>query len=174
MGLQSCWLGGTFKRDMFSEAMQVTADEVIPAVSPIGYAARSRSVIDGTLRLLASSKQRKPWSQLFYADNVDTPLLESDAGSYATVLEMVRLAPSASNKQPWRILREKSAFHIFLQRSKGGHDFGVDFQRIDMGIALCHFELAARELSLAGSWNEVKPAPGNGEKWEYILTWLPS
>jgi len=39
-----------------------------------------------------------------------------------------------------------------------------------MGIALCHFELAARELSIAGNWQQVKPSLDAGT-WEYVVSW---
>ena len=33
----------------------------------------------------------------------------------------------------------------------------ADLQRVDMGIAMCHFELAARERGLAGRWVVEQP-----------------
>lgn len=35
------------------------------------------------------------------------PLEKEEAGNYEAALEMVRIAPSASNKQPWRILKKR-------------------------------------------------------------------
>ena len=53
---------------------------------------------------------------------------------------MVRLAPSAVNKQPWRVVADSKGFHFYLQRSKGFNREGrPDMQQVDMGIALCHF-----------------------------------
>jgi nitroreductase len=105
---------------------------------------------------------------------------------YTRALEMVRLAPSASNKQPWRMVREKNTdvFHLFLQRTKGYHEnnskwFGLmDMQRVDMGIAMSHFELACREEGVEGGWTELKP--GNPkiaaipELTQYVATWTKS
>ena len=68
----------------------------------------------------------------------------------------VRQGPSASNKQPWRILKSADRFHLYLQRTRGYRNVFTrmaqvdDMQRIDMGIAMCHFELTARELGLSG------------------------
>jgi hypothetical protein len=39
-----------------------------------------------------------------------------------------------------------------------------------MGIALCHFELAAGELGARGIWSEAKPAFDAGT-WEYVVSW---
>jgi hypothetical protein len=46
-------------------------------------------------------------------------------------------------------------------------------QRIDMGIAMCHFELSARELGLAGRWAVSEPGIPTGDGLgEYTVSWL--
>ena len=81
----------------------------------------------------------------------------------ADMNEMVRLAPSASNRQPWRIIRHGVSWHFYVQRSSGYRRTarlgGVpDLQRVDMGIAMCHWELTAREAGLHGHWVVQEPA----------------
>ncbi len=174
LGLGTCWLGGTFNKTGFAERIGVSPDEVLPAVTPVGYPAAKKSLTDQIFRFAARSHKRKPWSELFFHGNLQTPLDPAGAESFADVLECVRLAPSASNKQPWRIVKESGSttFHFYLERTKGydtdSHD--VRLQNIDMGIALCHFELVARELRLEGIWKEEK-ADRNIGPWEYIITW---
>jgi hypothetical protein len=47
----------------------------------------------------------------------------------------------------------------------------ADLQRIDMGIAMCHFALSAAELGLTGGWQSTPMlAPASGT--EYILSWI--
>jgi hypothetical protein len=46
----------------------------------------------------------------------------------------------------------------------------IRLQNVDMGIAMCHFELAAAELGLAGSWNLRDPELPSGDR-EYIVSW---
>jgi hypothetical protein len=46
----------------------------------------------------------------------------------------------------------------------------VRVQRVDMGIAMCHFEFAARELGLKGRWDRSR-APRGSEGWRYIVSW---
>jgi hypothetical protein len=173
LDLGTCWLGGSFKRSAFAAAINMQPDEIIPAVSPIGNTKKKRSLRDRTIRLLASSKERKSWSELFYEEEFSNPLPEDSAGSYATVLEMVRLAPSASNKQPWRILHADGCYHLFLKRTKGyGGMLAVDIQRVDMGIAMCHFELTARELNISGQWDSlISVSQMQNGGVEYIASW---
>jgi hypothetical protein len=48
----------------------------------------------------------------------------------------------------------------------------ADIQRIDMGIAMSHFELTANELGLAGSWQLRDPdLEVPDDLTEYIVTW---
>jgi hypothetical protein len=112
---------------------------------------------------------------LFFRDTFETTLAENDAGRYSKVLEMVRWAPSASNRQPWRIILDRSrrAFHFFLQRTAGYPSPGADLQRLDMGIAMCHFELSARELGVDGHW-EVLPVEIGAlpDRTSYVATWI--
>jgi hypothetical protein len=100
-------------------------------------------------------------------------LSQDDAGSYGVPLEMVRLAPSASNKQPWRIVAGGGHFHFYLQHTRGySKALGYDIQKVDMGIAMCHFELTAEELGLKGAWSVKDPGASNlPEGAEYIVSW---
>lgn len=176
LGLGTCWLGGTLTRDSFAEAVGATSSQDIPAVTPIGVPSERRTLVDSTFRYLAGSDQRKPWERLFFRNAFDTPLTRQDAGSWAEVLEAVRLAPSASNKQPWRIVRsEDGAWQLFLRRTAGyGRMMSVDLQRLDLGIALCHFDLAAKAKRLAGRWQVLGAGPSVGslpEDTSYVATW---
>ena len=174
LGLGTCWLGGFFKRSAFASKIGLTAHEVMPAVSPLGYTAEKKTLIDSLFKFLARSKTRKPWEKLFYSNDFNTPLIKSDVERYATCLEVVRLAPSASNRQPWRILREegKNTFHFYLRRAKMYTKAirRIDLQKVDMGIAMCHFELAARELGLKGNWQDQRTRISSEDE-EYIMSW---
>ena len=178
LGLGTCWLGGTFTKGSFADRMGGLArDEIMPAVVSLG--ARGD---DGTRRIREreAGSRRLPASSLFFADRFGEPLAVGAAGDYAAVLEGVRMAPSASNKQPWRIVRRGRDWHFYLQRTKGyGKGSAIfvmlrlaDLQRVDLGIAMCHFELAARELGLEGAWALDEPAVGPlGRGVEYTATW---
>ncbi|MBW1807637.1 MAG: nitroreductase [Deltaproteobacteria bacterium] len=174
--LATCWVGGTLKRGAFAKAVEASSKQIIPAVSPVGYSPKKRRVFDSAVCFMAGSKKRKPFEELFFDGDFSTALSEQSAGQYTTVLEMVRLGPSASNRQPWRIVKQAGVdnFHLFVQRTKGYHKMtSVDLQKIDMGIAMCHFELTAAESGLAGDW-QFEP-PGNyelPERTEFMASWI--
>jgi nitroreductase len=186
LGLGTCWLGGTFTRSNFAEKISTQDDEIIPAVTSVGYPADNLRKIDLRIRKAAGSDHRLPWEELFFDTRFEVPLERQAAGEYIEPLEMVRLGPSASNKQPWRILRDGNHWHFYLHRTPGYRDNNylkilkiADLQRVDMGIAMCHFELAARELGLNGGWeilqskiNLTQPQVGEDTQAEYLVSWV--
>ena len=176
LGLGTCWMGGTFNRSTFADKIRQREDEVIPAISPVGYKRPRRGIADAITHRFAHSSSRKPWSDLFFQGNFGTPITESIAHKYSTLLEMVRLAPSAVNGQPWRIVKadQRNIFHFYIQRKRAYDKFPtVDLQRIDMGIAMCHFEMAAKELNLEGMWEVKQPDVGVlPPRTEYVVSWI--
>jgi len=173
LGLGTCWLGGTFKRAAFAQKMDLETDELLPAITPVGNPADQTIPSDRLIRLAAKSKKRKPWSELFFGPGGNAPLTENEAGPYRDALEAVRLGPSASNRQPWRIVKDEAGkFHLFLRENKIYNRImgKIRLQNIDMGIAMCHFAMVAREQNLPGSW---KPEPNAPELpgLRYIASW---
>lgn len=180
LGLGTCWLGGTFTKSKFAKKIKAAGYEIIPAVTAIGYAAEDSYARD-SIRRQVRATERLPWETLFFSEQWGRPLLPEAAGEYVTPLDMVRLGPSASNKQPWRIIKMDNTWHFYLQRTQG---YGrgslmftllrlADLQRVDLGIAMSHFELTARELGLSGQWQIVEPdialpVPAT----EYIASWV--
>lgn len=173
LGLGTCWLGGTFRRSEFATLLKIRENEVIPAVTPVGYGTNRRSIRDRIIRRSAKSRTRKPWERLFFDTRFTEPLAEAAAGVYAAALEMVRLAPSASNRQPWRVVKDGDNFHLYLKRSRNYSEMvkAADLQRVDMGIAMCHFELTVRETGLSGRWVACPPEIELPELTEYTISW---
>jgi len=175
MGLGTCWLGGTFRRSGFAARIRIGEDEVLPAVTPVGYPGGKRSVVDRLFRYTAASDKRKPWSELFYLYDTGNNLEEPQSGRYKQPLECVRLAPSASNKQPWRIIlaKDRHTLHFYLKRTPGYGHMGkdIELQNVDMGIALCHFELSAAALGMKGGWSTEDPCI-TPAAMEYVVSWI--
>jgi nitroreductase len=179
LGLGTCWLGGTFTKSRFAARIGgLERDETMPAVVSLGYSGG-----DGTERIRerVAGCRRLPASELFFEERFGQPLALDNGDGFGAVLEGVRMAPSASNKQPWRIVRRGHEWHFYLQRTRGyGKGSALftmlrlaDLQRVDLGIAMCHFALGAREIGLTGEWvlsepASATPAPGG----EYTATWV--
>lgn len=180
LGLGTCWLGGNFTKSSFASRIRAARDEIVPAVASIGYA-REGSRARDRLRQRIKADTRLPWETMFFRSGFDAPLSEEEAGAYARPLAMLRLAPSSHNYQPWRVVQDGARYHFYLQRTRGYGPgtltftlLGIaDLQRVDVGIAMCHFELTARELGLAGKWIVQEPGLQKpDEPLAYIATWM--
>jgi hypothetical protein len=173
LDLGSCWIGGVFDRKHFGRSLGIRPQEMLPAVVAVGRPADRRSLRDRLVRWGARGGWRKAAAEIFFQDDWQTPWRGSEYPSWLPVLEGVRLGPSASNKQPWRIILKKGGFHFFLSRDKAYSAMmpAADLQRIDLGIAMCHFQLAAAESGLAGEWRDMAPQlPDTPANYEYIVT----
>ena len=173
LGLGTCWLGGTFNRANFAKAAGLKENELIPVVTPVGYPKEKRNLIDSALVKGAGSINRKDWSELFFDGDFGKPLKRETDPKIAEVLDMVRIAPSASNKQPWRIVKSGQLYHFYLSRTPGYRALlSFDIQRLDIGIAMCHFELMIRELGLNGKWIDEDPGINLEKNTEYIISYI--
>lgn len=165
LGIGTTWIGGTMKRSLFERAAEVRDGEWMFCVSPLGYPAEKMSIRESVMRKTIKADERKSAEQLFFDGDFSTPLAAEDE-KLRDALEMVRWAPSATNSQPWRIVRIGDDLHFYLAHTKGYTDkAGWDMQKIDMGIALCHFMGA-----LGGELSLSDPGIPMDESTEYITT----
>lgn len=177
MNLGTCWLGGTFTKSSFAEKSGALDSEIIPAVVALGNASEKSSIADKIIKLSAGSHKRKPWKEIFFNQSFKHPIEKEVATEWKIPLKMVRMAPSASNKQPWRVVidQDKQQFHFFLQHSKSYRKMGrflklADLQHIDVGIAMCHLELSLKEMKISGKWDISPPKLSLPENTEYIIS----
>ena len=172
LGVGTVWVGGTMDRAAFERAMELEPDEVMPCMSPLGYPAKKLSLKESVMRKAIKADSRAPFETLFFDGGFDTPLTPEQAGPLAQPLEMVRWAPSAVNKQPWRVVVRENTAHFYLKHNKGFVSDAVgDMQKIDMGIALCHFALAAEEAGLKPRFSLSDPGIQTEADTEYIASY---
>jgi len=178
LGLSTCWIGGSLNRSAFAGKMNAGDDELLPGITPIGYTEGKKTFTENMTAITSiisgnKSRRKKP-EALFFDKSVSNPLDLNACGQYAAILRAVIAAPSAMNGQPWRIIKDTgSTYHLFLKEkdTRFNHYGEVRFQRIDMGIAMCHFELAADELGIKGVWRTEKPQLAS-EDLSYIVSWV--
>ncbi|MGA2545935.1 MAG: nitroreductase family protein [Rectinemataceae bacterium] len=180
LGIGSCWLGGTFNRSRFAKAAKVGRGERLAIVVALGLEAPGAR--DAAIRHVIAGKSRKAWAEIFFDGSLERPIagpvelnpLALDPG-WAEVLEAFRLSPSGSNKQPWALVRGPRGWELFLRRR---HGYGSDLARLagvadvrmnDMGIAMAHLALAAREKGIAGEWGSA-PEGSSDVGASYVAT----
>lgn len=138
LGLGGVMIGGTMKRDNFESAAGLKDGEMMPCVTPLGVPAKKRSVKETMMRKGVGADTRISPDKLFFDAFWGSPLTPDD--DIADVLDLVRWAPSAVNKQPWRIIFKDGRYHFYERKNNGFNSPSTgDLQKIDIGIALYHF-----------------------------------
>jgi hypothetical protein len=186
--LGTCWIGLGFPQAAFAAAMALAPEEILPAVIAVGEPSGRTTAYGLAARLATGASRRKSWSELFFDGDFRAPLSEPGsppvgraAGPYALALEMVRLAPSAQNRQPWRVVREgpeqRARYHFFRQQPAGLLSSRPDWLRLDIGIAMAHFELTLAEAGVGGRWS-AEGLSGDASlhlppRTDYVASWLP-
>jgi len=172
LGLGTCWMG-LFNREFFAEYKKAP-EEHIPTIAVLGVPAEKPRIGERFIRMGIGSNGRKDWKTLFFQAGFDRPLAKEGAGPYAEALEMLRWAPSSGNTQAWRVVKEKDGqiYHFFLKKTKQDY-YDLGLHHVDIGIAMCHFELAARESGLDGRWAVQDPRMSSAPAGtEYRVSWV--
>lgn len=174
LGIGTCWLAATFDRKSFGAKLEISDSEMFPAVSPIGYFTEKRSVTEKLFRSKLKADHRKPWNELFFLNDFTTPLDEEHVGEYKEPLEMLRLAPSASNKQPWRILKNELGYHFYKINNGDESSDESLIQKVDVGIGANHFHLTATQNGLNGKFETVAEQQNmEYQEVKYLFSWIP-
>lgn len=172
MGIGTVWLAGTFKRKDFINAIEIGEDDLFPCICPLGYPAQKQSFLEKITKASLGSKKRKDWDKLFFLDDFTKVLTKADAGIYEDVLEMLRLAPSATNSQPWAVVKEGNKFHFFCNYKNTLNDDVKKIKHIDIGIALSHFHQTAMSKGLNGNLQIEDIGFSIPDNMHYVLSYI--
>ncbi len=147
LGLATCWVGGLFSKELVKKHIKIQEDEVVKAVSALGYAQEKKAVEERTMVFFLQAHKRKPLHVI--ADmSVDWP-------DWAfTALKAARLAPSAINRQPWIFSLEGEEVVISVDSPQ---NVKAHPKKLDCGIAMLHFEIGALKAGVQGRWEFLNP-----------------
>ena len=91
--------------------------------------------------------------------------------NYNKLLEAARLAPSATNGQPWYFKVEEAKIHLYQSELNFLKKFFYKkMNGIDMGIALSHIWLAAEQFDYDFNFTKMLTPPAEIEGYNYIGT----
>jgi hypothetical protein len=124
LGLGTCWVALTYNSKSVSPMIKLAGNEKLLAVSPVGYTVEKWTF---------EGPQWPKWAR--------------------AAAEAARLAPSATNRQPWNLTIGKDSITISIKST--GMDFNVS-KRLDCGIAMLHIELGALSCGVHGYWELLK------------------
>lgn len=161
MGLGTCWIAGTYKGSQFDQGEKWPDGESLKIICPVGYPEKQR-LMEKMMRLTIGSNNRKPFSELFFEEDFTRPLNKEN--KFAESLEMLRLAPSSTNSQPWRALVKGNSV-LFYYKPK----YPVTI--IDCGIGICHFYETEKYYGFDGNFEKEGLPPASPEDWKYLISY---
>ena len=147
LGLATCWVGGSFRSGAAASLVELGETERVVGVSPLGYPAL-RVVAGGSAKPTIPRKRKE-------LSAIAAGWEEWPDWARAGVT-CARIAPSAFNRQPWRFSRAADGAIAVAMDADRLHA-GLS-KRIDVGIAMLHFEVAALAMGARGVWG-----PGVGK-----------
>lgn len=170
LGIGTVMLAASLSRNTFETAMDLQDGEIMPLASPVGYPAKKRSLRENLMRKGLKADERIAFEKLFFDGSFEKGLARDGAGAFADALAMVRLAPSAANKQPWRAVVDGNQVHFYEYKTMKDSPLG-DVQKVDVGIALAHFDMAMEEAGASGQFLFEDPEIKSPENVDYIVTY---
>lgn len=145
LGLNTCWVGGFFKRGLVNRQISLATDERVYAITPLGYSSNKITIFDKMTKRKATDRKRK---------NLDLLVMGGESREWEewqkAALQNARIAPSAMNRQPWKFAIGEKEIVISVDHPK---DLLKNLpKRLDCGIALLHLQVGAE---LAGEKSQL-------------------
>jgi len=147
LGLGTCWVGGTYKKDSCMEQMQLAADEELVCVISLGYVKESMGFKERITYKMAHHRGAGKKAEEMYVAEGLAP------GWFFKGMAAVQKAPSALNKQPVVFYYRDGVVTASVENM-------ASRQAVDLGIARLHFELGA---ACGGKWQKI------GESYQFRL-----
>ena len=161
LGLGTCWSAATFKGSAFDMGQTWPDGEKLTVICPVGVPAK-QSMMEKITRFSLGSKNRKPFDELFFDGDFKTPL--SPESRFGLSLQMLRLAPSSTNSQPWRALVEGDTVHFYYKPKS-------EASVLDCGIGMCHFYESEKFQLRTGRFFKTTDAPLPPDNWKYLYSY---
>ena len=141
LGLATCWVASTYNRA--TTRVDLASGEKLHDVVPLGYAPAKMPLVQRTIRKRIRGRS-KANAQLYRGPQ---PLDQAPAWIQAAI-QAVQLAPSAICEQPVVFAHEgaDAPLRATLPQVRSGMEY------TDLGIAKLHFQLAAAECGIQGTW----------------------
>lgn len=161
MGLGTCWIAGTYKGSQFDQDEKWPEGESLKIICPVGVPEKQR-MFEKVMRFTVGSDKRKPFSELFFEDDFKKSL--NPESKFGESLEMLRIAPSSTNSQPWRAL-VKGDKVMFFYKPKSPASV------LDTGIGICHFYETEKYNGFEGNFEKDSDFPTPPEDWKYLVSY---
>lgn len=132
LSINTCWLYGTFNRYEATKLVELSSEQSIIAVSPLGIGTNNIETLTDSF-YLKRLEQRIPAKDF----------VETDDDEISPLFDAVRIAPSARNRQPWSFTVKNGIIQASLVPNAV-----LPISFIDQGIAMLHLEIALANIGV--------------------------
>ena len=161
LGLGTCWIAATFKGSDFDKNETWPQGEELKVICPVGKSQKP-SIKEKLARFSLGSRKRKPFDELFFFNNFTTSVPTDNP--FYEALEMLRIAPSSTNSQPWRTLVTENEVHFYYKPKSAA-------SILDSGIGICHFSETEKFHGHEGTFSKIAEPPVAPDNWKYLVTY---
>lgn len=151
MGLGVNFITATFKGSSFITAADFPESTPLRVIMPFGVPTGKVRLLEKLTHFFMRSRDRKPFDETFIGVGEDSIFREP--------LEMMRLAPSAYNRQPWRARVEGDSVWFYQIPSHNS--------LIGVGNGLANFCMTLKYMGKEGSFSKPADAPAH-DGWEFV------
>lgn len=151
LGLGVNFITATFKGSSFISAADFPETTPLRVIMPFGVPAGKERLTEKLTHFFMKSRDRKPFDETF--KNVDKESI------FREPLEMMRLAPSAYNRQSWRAVVDGNSVWFYQVPSHNS--------LIGVGNGLANFYLTLKYNGKDGTFSQPTDAPQQ-EDWEFV------
>jgi len=165
MGIATCWVGSILNITTIEKALELDESELIPALIAVGEKNESQRWHQKWIQ--KKHEIRKNIDQLVYTEFMGKKLSAYQRKHYSILFNALKYAPSANNKQPWRIIIDGLNFHFYIESTQN-RTSRLNMNYVDLGIILSHFEKGVEAMDISGEWMEIETKPMG--RYEYIIS----
>lgn len=135
MGIGSCWLGETIKKELYRNIIEFPENQEAVLMVAFGYPANNHDISKKEV----GEYRRKSIDEIIIGDYEEI---------YKDIFNMVRVAPSGVNMQPWRFFIVDGGIDLYAVKGNLLSKRVYSFRELDAGIALKHFEIGCKEKGI--------------------------
>ena len=169
LGIATCWLECNIKREDILEFVDLESEEDLDAKETEEENIEKEENLENPYSIIAFGYPQEGEKLFKNNKNADRKRINNICKkldkSLEKIVEPLRLAPSMKNSQPWVLYNKDNNIHLYEEKQKKNLS---DTNKISMGIALRHFDIACKEFGVDVNYLKMNTKKKLGK--EYYIT----
>ena len=169
LGIATCWLECNIKREDILEFVDLESEEDLDVEEIEEENIEEEKNLENPYSIIAFGYPEEGEKLFKNNKNADRKRINHVCKkldkSLEKIVEPLRLAPSMKNSQPWVLYNKDNNIHLYEEKQKKNLS---DTNKISMGIALRHFDIACKEFGVDVNYLKMNTKKKLGK--EYYIT----